>query len=457
MPLDIDGWGSLVTRLQQPNAGLADLFHSPSFWRGPVLPTIFGAVYLAVPHELSVLGFNAIVTGLAAGTLILVFTALGAGRVMAGLAVAGWLAYPPHWFAYGYYLSEPLVALLSALLFGATALTLHSGRPLPAAIAGLTSGLLLLTRPHVIVIIGGIGLWFALRFLRERWTTVAAFALAAALVYVPWPIRNFKEYGMFIPFTGDGGQALFMGTYLAGDGLNMGVLREMPEFKALEGRLLALPPTVRYTEWQRLARAQVVADPLGQLRLVVRKFLRFWVYLPPHGWRPSLRTLLAAILIVPLAIAGAWLGRGWLLVRLCTLWVGGLWLFHGLVYSELRYNYPVLPMALLLALVGARELATSWPRTVADRGESIGLPFAGGAGLKSLHHGDKSTELRAKRVRAGHGGRLVISRRALGRDRTSRQRPVRAGRLRVASSASGRACAQLERSRAAGLPVSPLR
>jgi hypothetical protein len=40
-------------------------------------------------------------------------------------------------------------------------------------------------------------------------------------------------------------------------------------------------------------------------------------------------------------------------------WVGGLWLFHALVHSELRYNFPVLPFAFVLAASGAEYLLTA--------------------------------------------------------------------------------------------------
>lgn len=40
----------------------------------------------------------------------------------------------------------------------------------------------------------------------------------------------------------------------------------------------------RYREWQRLAVSDISGDPVGQARLVVRKALRFWVFLEPYGW-----------------------------------------------------------------------------------------------------------------------------------------------------------------------------
>jgi hypothetical protein len=61
-----------------------------------------------------------------------------------------------------------------------------------------------------------------------------------------------------------------------------------------------------------------------------------------------------AVVTFPLAAWGAWRGRRQLLCQLCLLWVGGLWLFHALIHAELRYNFPVLPMLFLLAVLGLR-------------------------------------------------------------------------------------------------------
>jgi hypothetical protein len=184
----------------------------------------------------------------------------------------------------------------------------------------------------------------------------AAFAVVLALVYLPWPVRNIAVHGVLIPFTGDGGQALFEGTWIPGDARTMGELRKMPDFRAIEERMRVLPPVARYKEWQRLASAQIAAEPAGQVRLVVRKALRFWVFLDPYGWRPSMKTAAAAIVLLPLAIVGGWRARRMLVGQLAAIMILAVWAFHALVYSELRYNYSVLTLTIVLAGIGAATL-----------------------------------------------------------------------------------------------------
>jgi hypothetical protein len=355
--LDIDGWGELVTRLQQPGArGVLDLFHDPSFWRGPIIPFIFGLVYAIVPTPSSVLAFNALAAGLAAAGLVVTFTWLGMPRLLAAGAVVFWLLYVPHHLIYGYYFAEPLIAVLSTLTFAAVAWALCRGRTGLAALAGAMAGILVLARPPFLLTLMAVTLFMWLSK-RGAFRLMLAFGIALALVYAPWPLRNVMVNGALIPFTGDGSQAFFEGTWVPGDAQSMGTLREMPEFREIERQVGTLgSPVKAYKEWQRRAFAQALADPIAQVRLFIRKALRFWVFLEPYRWRASLKTGAVAALMLPLALIGAWRGRRALVVQLSLLWILGLWLFHSLVYAELRYNYAVFAMTLMLAGLGALQL-----------------------------------------------------------------------------------------------------
>jgi hypothetical protein len=185
------------------------------------------------------------------------------------------------------------------------------------------------------------------------------------VTFAPWPIRNLIVHDALIPFTTEGGKILFQGVWLPGDDAMFADLRRMPEWNRLEAAEKGLSAPEQYRYWQSMAKAQVRIDPLGQVRLIVRKAVRFWMYLPQFSWVPGWKTAAAAALVLPLAIVGLIAGRGSLLVMVCAAWVGGLWLFHALVHSELRYNLPVLPMAFLLAAIGATSLWSRLERTPA--------------------------------------------------------------------------------------------
>lgn len=62
-------------------------------------------------------------------------------------------------------------------------------------------------------------------------------------------------------------------------------------------------------------------------------------------------------MLLPLAIVGAWRVRRPLVGQLATIMILLVWAFHALVYSELRYNYSVLTLIIILAGIGAATLA----------------------------------------------------------------------------------------------------
>ena len=125
-PLDLDGWGWLVAQMQTNGRSLATLFSSPSLWKGPVVPFVFGLCYCIAPMAESVLVLNAAFFALSAAVLVCAFHALGANRWAATAAVLAWVLYFPHAIVFGYYYAEPFLGLLSALLLLLAAWTLKA-------------------------------------------------------------------------------------------------------------------------------------------------------------------------------------------------------------------------------------------------------------------------------------------------------------------------------------------
>jgi hypothetical protein len=356
LSLDLDGWGHLVSRLQENGRSFTSLLVEPSLWKGPVVPFLFGLCYYLAPFESSVLVFNAVVFGLAAGLLFLNFCQLGAGRVCALLATVGWVFYLPNRIVFGYYFAEPVLALFSAGLFALTARLMTRPGFATALALGALAGVLVLARAPFLLVVAGLPLvlWHPLAGTRLRYLSL--FGAGFLLTFAPWPARNLLVEQEVIPFTTEGGKILYQGTWLPGDDVGMAQLRQLPEFRQVEAGEAGKTPVEQYRYWKSLALAQILQTPLDQLRLCCRKALRFWVYLPAHSWVPAWKTTLVALLCLPLAAVAVLRGRRDPLVQLCALWVAGLWLFHSVVHAELRYNFPVVPMLFLLSVLGARVL-----------------------------------------------------------------------------------------------------
>jgi hypothetical protein len=358
-PLDLDGWGHLILRLQS-GGSFGSLFSDPSLWKGPVVPFLFGLCYYVAPFDTSVLVMNAGLFALSAGVLFDAFGRLGAGRWPTAAAVLLWVFYLPHTTVFGYYYAEPFLGFVSAILFWlAGRMIVRPGLGVALA-TGVTAGILVLARAPFLLVVLGLPLLLWRRLPGNlRLGSLACYGAGCLLTFFPWPLRNYLVEHELIPFTVEGGKILFQGTYLPGDDVGMNEMRQLPEFQKIEAGEEGKSAIEQYHYWRDLAKAQVVADPVGQLALGARKVVRFWVYLPAHSWVPGWKTGVVALLALPLAAVGAWRGRSSPLVQLCLLWVCGLWLFHGLVHAELRYNFPVLPMLFMLALI---PLATAQAR-----------------------------------------------------------------------------------------------
>lgn len=188
----------------------------PSALRPPAYPYVLGAVYAASGDSIDagrVLG--AALGALAVLLLYLLVLRIWGGRV-ALVAAAGMAIFPPLVLLSRELLSEQLFL---ALELGAALAVLEaraSPRPLRwAALAGALCAVATLTRNPggVLILPVLVGLWFG----RPRWSMRAAGPTLVALgcivvLMVPWTVRNWVDFGRFVPVTSSTGFGL-AGTY----------------------------------------------------------------------------------------------------------------------------------------------------------------------------------------------------------------------------------------------------
>jgi hypothetical protein len=343
--LDLDGWAVKTQHYPHGEMPFSALVTEPSLWKGPIIPTLYHGAYYVWPSPYSVIGLNVLAFGIASGLLYQLFSTLGDQRA-ALVAVMAWIFMPQNRILFAYYFAEPLVGFLSVVAFWL--IVRHSQR---AFWIGIAMAVLLLARPPflliaVLVPLLVFGFQPGSRTQRLKWCGRYLFGFLIA--YLPWVIRNALVLGAFVPFTVEGGQTLFHGTCLSCEEDRWQVLNQTPEVQRL---LEAAPtdPVQRMHYFSGLAKKQFWDNPLGQLRFCSRKALKFWMYLPVGSWLPEWKTGTFAILALLMA--------GWTVYRdgrkpvvyWSTAWILGLWGIHTIVFSVLRYNFPVFPMLVFLA------------------------------------------------------------------------------------------------------------
>jgi 4-amino-4-deoxy-L-arabinose transferase-like glycosyltransferase len=309
---------------------------------------------------------------------------LAAGPVV-GLVAAGLTAiYPPYLTLAGQLLSEPLGMLL--LVAGVAAL-LAGWRRMRLwwfVAAGVLLGGTLLTRTDLLLVPGILAVATALALRgegRRPSLTAAGVLLAATFVTVlPWVIFASARSHHFVPITEGSGSALFVGTYLPGEGTTTGMKREIgPEVQQRSRKYRHTEPTLipavvildhvarRRSDLDRDAALQAEGvvnleryawgDPLSFAKMMFDKASRMWLVSSRAGvaTKSSVTRTIHFIVVLALAlllIAGCIRRRSAVLLTLFAVLAYGT-LLHAVFVSKPRYALPLLPLLAVGGLVAA--------------------------------------------------------------------------------------------------------
>ena len=342
---------------------------SPYDW-SPGAPLLYAGIYYATGgvHPGAVRLFVAL---LGAVTILLVYL-IGRrlGGPLAGLVGAALLAvYPTTIYFTGKLMSEPLATLTLAgsvlsFMWAAEKRRKWWSWAIPGVLLGLTA----FARPEYlafVVVFALIALW------RGGLVPAVVLAAAFALPIVPWAAHVSSVEGRFVPISTGGGKALFIGTYLPGNGLHLDVKRDLLwRFRGRENvspaelSRISMTPLLdrvasRYPDMprdaalQRIGRQNAVHylthQPLDFAWMVVRKMGHMW-----QGSGAPGRSLAGGVYqyaVLALALAGAALlalRRRWELVLIAAL-VLGVTLLGGLLLAGTRRNVALMPLAMATA------------------------------------------------------------------------------------------------------------
>ena len=327
-----------------------------------------------------------------AGTLaVLVVYLLGrrlagprAGLVAAGIAAV----YPPTLFYTSLLSGEPLAILTVAGAVLAFLWAADRGRtPWAWLLPGLLLGLTAFMRPEYLVLTAALALLAVVVVGRREGALrgVAAgglMVLAFAATIAPWAVTATNQLGRFVPVSTGGGKALFIGTYLPGDGLHDRTkqhlyhrlygadapperLPRIPMNPLLDRIAAKYPQLPRDEALGRVGRENLVRwateEPRAVAQMMAGKIAHMW-----HGsGSPSYTPAGGAVhyLVLVFGFAGLVLlivRRRWEVLPILVLLVG-ISLIGGLLLAGTRRNLPVMPLVITLAGVSVM-FAYEWAR-----------------------------------------------------------------------------------------------
>lgn len=356
-PYDIDGWGHLVCKMIKDGKSWSLLPDAVYLWRGFLVPFIFGLSYCIVNIPESVQILN-VITQASSSMLITYYFSTSCKNPLLGFAIALiWAIWPPFASYYGYYFSEPLCGLVYILLWIVSVEFLKKPEKLNSILLGVLLALSIHIRASSVLIVFFFFVCFFTLWRKKIFPFLPFIIIAFSLVYFPWTIRNYIRTGHFIPLTVGGGYVLHQGSFLAGDDCLL-TLRTIPEFQEREKKAETMDLIARDSYFKKLAIEQIKDNPAGQVKITLKKLLRFWYYIPAYEWIPTVKTLSVMTPLLILALIGAITRCYDTDIQSILLMIFGLWILSAITHSELRYHFPVFPLLLFLSYQGATHIYT---------------------------------------------------------------------------------------------------
>ncbi len=368
----------------------------------PGAPLLFAAVYYATGAPYAERALIAVAL-LGAAMVLLVYLLgrrlAGAGRpgLAAGLGAALLAAVYPSFIEYsGKLMSEPVAAFFVAGALLAFLWALDRKRARAWILPGLLLGAAVLTRPEYLPVAAAlviVALTVGLRRGERRAGLVSAAVLAVACVAVvaPWTVRNYLVLDRFVPVSTGGGKALFVGTYLPGDGSEPEVRRVLLERS--NGRFTDFDQVLDSTaaRYPELDRDQALArvgrenfrryaseQPGAYAEMLAAKLGRIW-------WRGPAGTddystwvwLHRAIVLLGLLGLAVLLRARRIEALVLALPLAGITAIGVALLASTRRSAPLMPLVLALAAAGTAWAVAAvaarigepgrWPRAPAAR------------------------------------------------------------------------------------------
>ena len=354
---------------------------APTAWLAPLYPAWVGVVFRCLgPFDtaaiVTVLLVQLLCSAATAGLLVRIGTSLDTPRV--GLVAGLCLAFSPS----SVNTSTRIIWCTSLLTLLCTALVLVVLRQrerggLGRAIGlGVLVGATLLTSPVPAIFVLGAAAWWVRSSGRPAASDLLFATAAAVLVVGPWILRNRGVFGEWFFVKSNFGNELYVGNHAGADGAyRPSVVAARANLDAETLELLAADDELQRA--RRLgaeARGWIADHPGRFVTLTLSRIHRFWrspfltdwERLPLGRFRGPARVGYDVARDVVLVLAGIGIlaatrrrGGWWLPVAFLLLFPLSYYATHAGIS---RYRYPVVPLLLLMASLGAAEVASRWRR-----------------------------------------------------------------------------------------------
>lgn len=192
---------------------------------------------------------------------------------------------------------------------------------------------------------------------------VIYYYLLYVVLFAPWWIYNYNQYGQFVRLNYGSGIALYEGNNVNNinggpysmNGSN-GIYDEGDSPAAINEKLT------------RAAVNYISDDPLRFVQLSFKKFLRFWNPMPNHeNYRSSIFSIISLISVLPLFILSIIYfvrntKRANAMVLPLILIICFLTAIHMVTVASIRYRYPIEPILIIFSAIALSGLLQRWTR-----------------------------------------------------------------------------------------------
>jgi 4-amino-4-deoxy-L-arabinose transferase-like glycosyltransferase len=370
---------------------------SEVFFQAPLYPYLLAVLYSIFGHHLDVVYVLQILLAVA-GCYALFKAGEKIGGEKVGLASAALAAlYGVFIFYDVQVLKESLAVVTVCFLLWILVEARESQKMEHWFTAGLLCGMLSLLRENMLIVV--LFLLF-LPYCRNKrlvffLSRSAALLLGVCLIITPVAVRNWVVGKVFLPTTFQGGVNFYIGNNPLANGTYQPIVpgKQIPSYERAEPIRIAeqdvgrkLSPGEVSDYWFRKSLSWIKRDPLGFVRLQLRKLMMFWSW---YEWPDAVdyyyTKTLSPVLKLPLfefggvfilMVTGIWMFRRKLAV-FAPVWLFALaWMISTVIFFLFsRYRLPCVPALILLAAIPVATLYEDWRERKRKRGIALAALF----------------------------------------------------------------------------------